>query len=155
MSRNLALKGSLDQPILLWSRTTANAEAHAAELGPERSTVASSLTEAVKGADMIWSCLTDLAAVSQTFDTILQTDVKGKLFVECSTVTPEASDALAAKVLAAGAEFVTMPGRFGSLLGWFNAYHAQFSASPAWLRVVSSHACRPASVNPLTRSSLI
>ena len=45
-----------------------------------------------------------------TFNSILENDVEGKLFVECSTVTPEYSNELAAKVIGAGAEFVSMPG---------------------------------------------
>lgn len=44
------------------------------------------------------------------FATILENDVKGELFVECSTVTPEHTNILAAKVIGAGAEFVSMPG---------------------------------------------
>jgi 3-hydroxyisobutyrate dehydrogenase-like beta-hydroxyacid dehydrogenase len=93
---------------VLWSRTTANAEAH--HFNVPHSVVATSLAEAVSQSDIIWSCLSDQDAVFATFEQILKQDVKGKLFVECSTVTPEATTELVAKVLAAGAEFVSMPG---------------------------------------------
>jgi 3-hydroxyisobutyrate dehydrogenase-like beta-hydroxyacid dehydrogenase len=108
MSNNLATKGSLEKPIVLWSRTTANAEAHHSDV--PHSVVVPSLAEAVAQSDIIWSCLSDQDAVFTTFEQILKQDVKGKLFIECSTVTPEASTELVAKVLAAGAEFVSMPG---------------------------------------------
>ena len=109
MSRNLAKKGQLDKPIVLWTRTISNADTHSSDIG--HASVAKSAEEAVANSDMIWSCLVDETAVRQVYDRILKQDVKGKLFVECSTVTPEASNELCAKVLAAGAEFVSMPGR--------------------------------------------
>lgn len=42
---------------------------------------------------------------------ILRENVKEKLFVECSTITPEATNKLARRVLNAGGEFVAMPGK--------------------------------------------
>jgi hypothetical protein len=42
---------------------------------------------------------------------ILREDIKGKLFVECSTITSEAMDKLARRVLNAGGEFVALPGK--------------------------------------------
>ncbi|MCJ1378970.1 hypothetical protein MMC17_002069 [Xylographa soralifera] len=107
MSSNLAKKGQLEKPIVLWSRTISKADAHSSAIG--HASVAKSAEDAVAESDMIWSCLTDETAVRQVFDGILKQDVRGKLFVECSTVTPEASNELCAKVLAAGAEFVSMP----------------------------------------------
>ena len=109
MSRNLAVKGNLDKPVVLWSRTIANAHAHSAEVA--NTVVETSLEAAVRQADMIWSCLSDETVVAAMFDQVLEHDVRGKLFVECSTVTPAASTALAARVLDAGAEFVAMPGK--------------------------------------------
>ncbi|MCJ1397907.1 2' O-ribose methyltransferase [Xylographa trunciseda] len=107
MTRNLVNKASLEEPIILWSRTTCNAQEHSAHIG--HSVVASSAEEAVARSDMIWSCLSDEEAVNQVFGILLEKDLRGKIFVECSTVTPEASNKLAAKVIAAGAEFVSMP----------------------------------------------
>jgi 3-hydroxyisobutyrate dehydrogenase-like beta-hydroxyacid dehydrogenase len=108
MSRNLATKGKLDKPVILWSRSLDKAHAHSQAV--ENTVVASTLEAAVKDSDMIWSCLSDHEAVMATFASILENDVKGKLFVECSTVTPEYSNELATKVTGAGAEFVSMPG---------------------------------------------
>ncbi|EHL01616.1 putative Uncharacterized oxidoreductase yfjR [Glarea lozoyensis 74030] len=42
-------------------------------------------------------------------DSALKGDVKGKVFVECSTVHPDTSEALATKITEAGAEFVACP----------------------------------------------
>jgi 3-hydroxyisobutyrate dehydrogenase-like beta-hydroxyacid dehydrogenase len=47
----------------------------------------------------------------ETFNTILKEDVREKIFVECSTITPEATNELARRVLNAGGEFVAMPGK--------------------------------------------
>jgi 3-hydroxyisobutyrate dehydrogenase-like beta-hydroxyacid dehydrogenase len=60
---------------------------------------------------MVWSFLADEDAVLEMFDTILREDIKGKLFVECSTITSEATNKLARRVLNAGGEFVAMPGK--------------------------------------------
>lgn len=108
MSRNLATKGKLDKPLILWSRSLDKAHAHSQNV--ENTIADSSLEKAVADSDMIWSCLSDDKAVTATFTSILKNDVKGKLFIECSTVSPESSNELAAKVIGAGAEFVSMPG---------------------------------------------
>ena len=108
MSNNLVKKGKLDKPIVLWSRTSRNATERSAAVG--HATVVSSAEAAVEQSDIIWSCLSDEKAVTQVFDAILKRDVKGKLFVECSTVTPKAWNELCDRVVTAGAEFVSMPG---------------------------------------------
>lgn len=108
MSRNLAAKGNLDKPVILWSRSLDKAHAHSEAV--ENTIVASSLETAVKDSDMIWSCLSDHEAVKATFARILENDVKGKLFIKCSTVTPEYANQLAAEVIGSEAEFVSMPG---------------------------------------------
>lgn len=68
------------------------------------------LAEAVKDSDIVWSCLATQDAVLSCFNRILEINVKGKLFVESSTLTPDASNKLAERVREAGAEFVSMPG---------------------------------------------
>lgn len=108
MCKNLVQKGKLEKPLILYNRTTSRTVALNARIG--HSIVAESVEEAVAPADITFSCLTDEAAVNQTFDKILTLDVKGKLFVECSTVLAEHMNELSRKVEAAGAHFIAMPG---------------------------------------------
>jgi 3-hydroxyisobutyrate dehydrogenase-like beta-hydroxyacid dehydrogenase len=108
MTKNLVVKGNLEKPLILHNRTKLRAVEHSLEIG--YSTVANTLEEAVSKSDIIWSCLQDQDAVESTFDEILKDDVKGKLFLESSTVLPELIDQLAKRVMDAGAEFVAMPG---------------------------------------------
>ncbi|KAF4625075.1 hypothetical protein G7Y89_g13096 [Cudoniella acicularis] len=108
MSKNLALQGNLKAPIIIWNRTLARAIDHSNQVG-SNALVAESIQEAVFKSDIIWSSLGSQEAVLQCFDTILKENVKGKLFVECSTITPEVTDDLSQRVIEAGAEFVAMP----------------------------------------------
>jgi 3-hydroxyisobutyrate dehydrogenase-like beta-hydroxyacid dehydrogenase len=71
--------------------------------------VAETVAAAVAPSDIIFSCLMDSHAVNEAFATILEGNLTGKLFVECSTISPELTDELALKIQAAGAEFVAMP----------------------------------------------
>ncbi|KAI9663953.1 MAG: hypothetical protein M1821_007444 [Bathelium mastoideum] len=107
MTKNLILNGKLEHRLILWNRTLQVALDHSARIG--HSVVAETVEEAVQGADIIWSCFASQEAVSERFETILQRDVKGKLFVESSTISADATNKLAERVIAAGAEFVAMP----------------------------------------------
>lgn len=108
MCKNLILKGKLEKPLILYNRTTSRAKALSAQVG--HSLVADSLNEAVSKADIVFSCLTDAEAVNDVFEKILTWEVKGKLFVECSTTQREQTNRLANRVEEAGASFVAMPG---------------------------------------------
>lgn len=108
MCKNLVQKGNLKKPLILYNRTTSRTVALNARIG--HSIVAETVEEAVAPADIVFSCLTDEAAVNQTFERILKLDVKGKLFVECSTVLAAHMNELSKRVQAAGAYFIAMPG---------------------------------------------
>jgi 3-hydroxyisobutyrate dehydrogenase-like beta-hydroxyacid dehydrogenase len=71
--------------------------------------VASSIEEVVSKADIIFTCLSDDAAVKSTVETALTGDVKGKVFVDCSTVHPDTTSTLAKRIEAQGANFVACP----------------------------------------------
>lgn len=109
MCGNLVAKGNLTSPLILYNRTRSRAEQLAHALG--NCTVASSAPKAVAGADIIFTCLTDDSAVLELFRQILEHDVAGKLFVNCSTTQPATSDDLAVMVEKHGAGIVTMPGK--------------------------------------------
>ena len=109
MCKNLVQKGNLSSPLILYNRTSKRASELSDRLG--NCTVSSSIANAVADADIIFSCLLDDNAVFETFTEILKHDVKGKLFVSCSTTQPETSDKLASLVEAQDAGLVTMPGK--------------------------------------------
>jgi 3-hydroxyisobutyrate dehydrogenase-like beta-hydroxyacid dehydrogenase len=73
--------------------------------------VAYTIDDAVSKSDIIFTCVGDDAAINDTIDQALKGSPKGKLFVDCSTVHPDTTDALAKKITDVGAEFVACPGR--------------------------------------------
>ena len=113
MCKNLVEKGDLSQPLIVFNRTTKRAEDLSSKLGQGKSTVAKTLDEAVSKADIIFMCLGDDAAVTDSFSVAAKNDIKGKLFVDCSTVHPNTTDMLSKTMEAQGAEFVACPGMPG------------------------------------------
>ncbi|KAH8749399.1 NAD binding domain of 6-phosphogluconate dehydrogenase-domain-containing protein [Hyaloscypha finlandica] len=107
ISKNLVLNGKLEKSLILWNRTSSRAYEHSTQIG--NSVVAETIKDAISMSDIVWSCLADQDAVLETFELILKEDIKGKLFVECSTFTAEATNDLARKVIDSGGEFVAMP----------------------------------------------
>lgn len=107
MCKNLVEKGNLSQPLIIYNRTTSKAEALASKLG--HSTVAPSLDEAVAKADIIFYCLGDDASVLSTIEQATKGNVKGKLFVDCSTIHPDTTTQAAKAVEAQGATYVACP----------------------------------------------
>ena len=110
MTENLVKHGRLEEPIILYNRTQSQADEHSLRIG--HSVAVHTLHEAISRSDIIWSCLQNEVAVTEMFDEILNKDIKGKLFLECSTVLPDVTSRLTQRILEAGAEFVAMPGLF-------------------------------------------
>lgn len=108
MSKNLVLKGNLEKPLILWNRTASRATSLSERIG--HSSVAETVEDAVSRSDIIFSCFADEQGVFETFDAALKIEVKGKLFVECSTVRPENIDKINKNVRDAGADLIAMPG---------------------------------------------
>jgi 3-hydroxyisobutyrate dehydrogenase-like beta-hydroxyacid dehydrogenase len=109
MCKNIVEKGQLDKPLIIFNRTEKRAIDLSKTLPSGKSTVASSISEAVSKSDIIFTCVGDDAAANDTIDAALKGDAKGKVFVDCSTVHPETTEGLAKKISAAGAEFVACP----------------------------------------------
>lgn len=110
MSSNIARKGP-QSSLILYNRTTSRASAHAETLGGNVK-VATSLTEAVRASDLIFTCVGDDPAVDAITQTILSdtdTDLSTKTFVDCSTVHPDTSRRTEAAYAARGASFVACP----------------------------------------------
>jgi 3-hydroxyisobutyrate dehydrogenase-like beta-hydroxyacid dehydrogenase len=109
MCKNLVEKGNLDKPLIIFNRTEKRATDLSKSLPSGKSTVASSIGEAVSKADIIFTCVGDDAAINDTVGAALRNSTKGKLFVDCSTVHPDTTEELAKKITDAGAEFVACP----------------------------------------------
>jgi len=109
MCKNLVEKGQLDKPLIIFNRTKKRAADLSKSLPSGKSTVASSVEDAVSKSDIIFTCVGDDAAINETIDTALKGNAKGKLFVDCSTVHPDTTEGLAEKITAHGAEFVACP----------------------------------------------
>jgi 3-hydroxyisobutyrate dehydrogenase len=113
--------------VTVWNRATAKAK----PLADAGAKVAASPAELARAADTIITILTDAPAIDAVYhgaSGLLSADVKGKLFIEMSTVRPETEIALAEKVRAKGAAFVecpvggsTGPARQGKLIGLMGA----------------------------------
>lgn len=117
----------LGHTLTVWNRT-AEKTRPLADAGAAVVRTPAELTGAV---DTVISLLIDTAAIEAVYHGprgLLSGDAKGRLFIEMSTVTPEAQVALAAKVRARGAGFVEcpvsgslIPARSGKLLGLMGA----------------------------------
>ncbi|KAJ2898851.1 hypothetical protein MKZ38_003610 [Zalerion maritima] len=108
MVKNIAAKGPVDSPILVYNRTAARAEELCASLPSGKTKAVTSLPGAAAEADIIFTCVGDDAAVTSIVESILPS-VKNKLVVDCSTIHPDTTTSLASKILAAGGEFVACP----------------------------------------------
>ncbi|KAL0944205.1 6-phosphogluconate dehydrogenase 2 [Colletotrichum truncatum] len=109
MCRNLVEKADLDKPLLIHNRTIERATALSQSLPQGKTEVVESLADAISQADVIFSCVAHDQAVEQVFATAVKGDINGKLFVECSTIAPETTEAAAKSVLEKGAEFICAP----------------------------------------------
>lgn len=109
MCKNLVEKGDLDKPLIIFNRTQKRATDLNAKLPSGKSTVASSLEEVVSKADIVFTCLGDDAAIKDTIAAAVKGNVKGKLFVDCSTIHPDTTNMLAKSIQGHGAELVACP----------------------------------------------
>jgi 3-hydroxyisobutyrate dehydrogenase len=119
--------------VTVWNRTPAKV----APLVASGATAADSPPALAGASEAIITILTDAAAIDATYggsSGLLAGDVKGKLFIEMSTVRPETGRALAERVRAKGAAIVecpvggtTGPARDGKLFGFVGATDADFA----------------------------
>src|SRR3970040_1703125 len=110
--------------VTVWNRTPAKAQA----LAPLGAAVAATPAQLATAADIVLSILTDAAAITAAYDGpagLLSADIKGKLFVEMSTVRPDTQRALDERIRSRGAAMIDCPvggtpgpERDGKLLGF-------------------------------------
>ncbi|KKY17839.1 putative 6-phosphogluconate dehydrogenase [Phaeomoniella chlamydospora] len=87
--------------------TMAKAEDHASAIGNAKAVT--DVSEAVASADIIFMCLGVDAAVQSTIESAVKSDVKGKLFVDCSTIHPDTTTMISKVIEAQGGHFVACP----------------------------------------------
>jgi 3-hydroxyisobutyrate dehydrogenase len=94
--------------VVVWNRTPGRT----APLVAAGATAVATPAELAAACDAIVTIVTDAAAIDRLYhapDGLLSGDVRGKLFVEMSTVQPQTEMALAERVAAKGASFVECP----------------------------------------------
>ncbi|KAL9637922.1 MAG: hypothetical protein Q9164_001895 [Protoblastenia rupestris] len=109
MCKNLAEKGNLSQPLLVYNRTKQRAQDLCRALSPGQSEVVDSIQDGVARSEIIFTCVGDDKAITETIETAIQGNVKDKLFVDCSTVHPDCTAKLAETLNGKGAGFVACP----------------------------------------------
>ncbi len=119
--------------VTVWNRTADKTK----PLAAQGIKIAKTPAELAAASEAVISILTDAAAIDAVYggsQGLLSGDVKGKLFIEMSTVRPETEVALAQKVRAKGGTLVecpvggsTGPARQGKLLGLCGAEPADFA----------------------------
>lgn len=90
--------------VVVWNRTPA----HAADAGKGGARVVTDLA-ALAASDAILLSLTDAAAVEAVADGLVAAGIEGRLVIDMSTLLPRESRAVAARVAAAGADFIDCP----------------------------------------------
>lgn len=98
----------LGHELTVWNRSPARTK----PLADAGARVAATPAGVVAASDIVMTILTDAAAIAAVYhgrDGLLSGEVRGKLFMEMSTVRPETERELAAKVRAAGAAMIDCP----------------------------------------------
>lgn len=101
MAKNLEKAGFA---LAVYNRTAAKANSFEGT-----STVCSSVTELVNSSDIVFTMLTNDAAVTEVYAQILDTDLTGKLFADMSTISQQLSVNMANALKAKGAALVDAP----------------------------------------------
>lgn len=75
----------------------------------ERSIVQNTISDVVKNSDIIFTMLTNDAAVKAVYEEVLTQDISGKLFIDMSTTSPEATNDISSAVKIKEAGFLDAP----------------------------------------------
>ncbi|KAL5889275.1 hypothetical protein ACKVWC_004512 [Pyricularia oryzae] len=111
MCRNIVEKAALDGlPLLLHNRSAQRAVDLKGSLPDGKAEVVTDLAQGVAKADVIFTCVANDAAVRETLDAAIASgNIKGKLFIDCSTIHPDTTESVSKKIVDQGAEFVAAP----------------------------------------------
>lgn len=110
MVKNLVEKGNFSGPVVIYNRTFSVTEKLVSGLESSKAKAVKTIPEVVKESDIIFTIVSNDAAVEETIDAALAVpESKGKLFVESSTIHPDVTNKLAERVTNAGAQFIACP----------------------------------------------
>lgn len=101
MAKNLEKAG--------FSLSVYNRSASKAEDFKEKSTVYQTVSELVENSDIIFTMLTNDAAVKAVYDKMISLNLTGKLFIDMSTISPEKSKEIATIITKKEAGFMDAP----------------------------------------------
>ena len=111
MCKNLVEKADLGHPLILYNRSSERAQDFSKQLPEGKSTVEDNMLRAVAHSDIIFTCVGDDKAMLDIYDDLSKNcELVGKLLVDCSTVHPDTTAALAKIAEAKEATFVACPG---------------------------------------------
>jgi 3-hydroxyisobutyrate dehydrogenase-like beta-hydroxyacid dehydrogenase len=108
MVKNLAAKG---HAVRVWSRTESKAEELAKSLKIEH---AKTLKDLAAASSVLMLCVTNTGDVEQVVNETAASLKKGSLVIDCSTISPKATEEVAAKLSEKGIGFVDAPVSGGS-----------------------------------------
>jgi 3-hydroxyisobutyrate dehydrogenase-like beta-hydroxyacid dehydrogenase len=100
MASNLVKAG---HEVTVWNRTPKEVEG---------ARMAASPAEAARGAEVVWTCVSDTNAVESVLfgpQGVVEAFSEGQVFVDSSTISPTATRKFAERVLAKGAQYVDAP----------------------------------------------
>jgi 3-hydroxyisobutyrate dehydrogenase len=133
---------SLGHEMMVWNRTADKARELAKSGG---FSVAATPRELAGRSEMVITILTDAKAVDEVYGEMLGGDVKGRLFIEMSTVRPDVPKRISSSVKGQGASFIECPvggtigpAREGKLFGFVGGE----AADVARARPVLEQLCR-------------
>jgi len=115
MVTNLATKYPIEKPVLVFNRTKTVSDDLAAEVNSSHENdlklkVADSLEDLVQKSDIIFSILANDAVIKGTIDAAVNSgSIKGKLWIDSSTVSPETTNEISEIIFKNGGRFVAAP----------------------------------------------
>src|SRR2546429_6803794 len=142
--------------VTVWNRSAEKVK----RVGLAGAAAAATPADLASSSEAVITILTDAAAIDSVYtgpSGLLAPDVRGKLFIEMSTVRPQTEVALAGKVRAKGAALVecpvggsTGPARQGKLIGLMGAEPADAARAKPILEQLCRRGghCRPGRVPP-------
>lgn len=98
MAKNLEKAGF---PLSVYNRSAEKAEDF-----KEKSTVYTQIPDLVKNNNIIFTMLTDDSAAKAVYEDVLKSDISGKLFIDMSTISPQATTELSGAVRIKEASFI-------------------------------------------------
>ncbi|WP_265130699.1 NAD(P)-dependent oxidoreductase [Chryseobacterium oranimense] len=101
MAKNLEKAGF---PLSVYNRSSEKANDF-----KEKSTVYTQISDLVKNSSIIFTMLTDDHAAKAVYEDILKSDIAGKLFIDMSTISPQATAELSGAVKIKEAAFIDAP----------------------------------------------